>query len=190
MKNKWLIIGLIVLIFGGLTFWAVSDSNKTKAEEQERDKEIAEQQSKKKLVKSIDSYITAAANAVNSMSYGPMYNTKKLFYIPVSNLEEDSCVYLDKGGEDPFGKWKEAYVVVHFDDESFIYDYYFTFEDSVGYYLPLTKSDEILPSGDNIIKDDKHDWSKGSGTSITTQVGETGVDEDEIVILKAGSCKV
>ena len=109
------------------------------------------QSRKKTMVDSIQSFISAATTAVNEMSYGSLSDSTKSYWIPVSNKEEDSCIYLEKGGTDPFGEWAEAYVVVNYDATNFSYNYYFTFNDTAGYGMKLTKTDAILTNGNDIV---------------------------------------
>ena len=145
MKNKngfTLVELLAVIVILGLLM-AIAIPSVTKYITQSR---------KKTLVNSINSYITAVSTAVNDNEFGPLSDSRYFYYIPVSNDENYSCVSLEKGGTDPFGNWKEAYVVVHYDSANYSYDYYFTFIDDAGYGMELTKSDEIKPSGDGQIK--------------------------------------
>ena len=91
------------------------------------------QSRKKTLISSVDSYVTAVTTAVNDNEFGAMSKEDTMYYVPVSNEENNSCISLEKGGTNPFGNWKEAYVVVNYDAESYSYDYYFTFIDDAGY---------------------------------------------------------
>ena len=142
----------------------------------------------KTLTSSIDSFISSATNKVNNNDFGALSDNSTLFYIPVSNDETKSCVELEKGGSDPFGDWTEAYVVVHYVPDKFSYDYYFTFYDSAGYYMKLTESKNIRPSGADI--------QSGAGTfssTITKQkaVGSTDITGvTQIKKLKATACTV
>jgi prepilin-type N-terminal cleavage/methylation domain-containing protein len=105
----------------------------------------------KTLVNSIDGFIQGVTTAVNDNEFGALSNGDKLYYIPVSNEAEDSCISLEKGGTDPFGEWDEAYVVVHYDAAKYSYDYFFTFIDKAGYGMALTKSDAINTNGKQIV---------------------------------------
>ena len=109
------------------------------------------QSRKKTMVDSIQSFISAATTAVNEMSYGTLSDSTKSYWIPVSNEEGSSCIFLEKGGKDPFGTWKDAYVVVNYDATNFSYNYYFTFNDDAGYGMALTKTDAIKTNGDDIV---------------------------------------
>ena len=108
------------------------------------------QSRKKTLVNSIDSFITATTTAVNNNEFGALSNTEYLYYIPVSNVENNSCISLEKGGTNPFGDWNVTYVAVHYNPDKFSYDYYFTFYDKAGYGMPITKSDAINTSGSDL----------------------------------------
>ncbi|MBQ7105757.1 MAG: type II secretion system protein [Bacilli bacterium] len=144
MKNKkgfTLIELLAVIVILGLLM-AIAIPSVTKYITQSR---------KKTLVNSIDSFITSATTAVNNNEFGALSNQDIIYYIPVSNKAENSCISLEKGGTDPFGNWKEAYVAVNYNAEKYSYDYFFTFYDDAGYGMRLTKSDDIKPSGDGQI---------------------------------------
>ena len=141
------------------------------------------QSRKKTLVNSINSYISAVTTAVNdndweSVKFG---DSSKIYYIPVSNVEAESCVALEKGGKDPFGNWGKAYVAVHYNSELSSYDYYFTFYDDAGYGMPLTKSNDINAKGNDIVNPAKVDGDS-IGTQIKTSKGNiqyvSGTDAD------------
>ena len=91
------------------------------------------QSRKKTLISSIDSYVTAVTTAVNDNEFGALSNESVCYYVPVSNVEDKSCVALEKGGTDPFGNWLKAYVIVHYNADLYSYDYFFTFVDDGGY---------------------------------------------------------
>ena len=126
----------------------------------------------KTMTNSIDSFITSATNKVNNNDFGSGVYSGDLIYIKVSNEEDESCVELEKGGADPFGKWSEAYVVAHYNSERSSFDYY----DTAGYHMPLTESSKILPSGGSIKSGATQDFK----TNIKTQK-ITGGDELQVV---------
>ena len=95
------------------------------------------QSRKKTMISTIDNYSNAAISAVNDMDYGSLSNGNNMYYIPIE------CIHLEKGGKDPFGEWKEAYVVVNYRSDLYSYDYYFTFYDSAGYGMELTPLNDI-----------------------------------------------
>ena len=140
------------------------------------------QSRKKTLISSVDSYVTAVTTAVNDNEFGALSNGDILYYIPVSNEENNSCISLEKGGTDPFGNWKEAYVAVNYDADNYSYNYYFTFYDDAGYGMALTKIDEISASSNQITnpspvnKDDITLQSNGKAT--------------QTLVLVPSSCKV
>jgi prepilin-type N-terminal cleavage/methylation domain-containing protein len=124
----------------------------------------------KTLVTSIDGFIGAASVAVNDNDLGSMSDGNKIFYIPVNNKKDDSCVSLEKGGNDPFGEYVEAYVVVYYNAAEYKYDYYFTFIDSAGYGMKLTKSDEIKSNGKGqIVNPSPINPSTSASNTITSQ---------------------
>ncbi len=104
------------------------------------------QSRKKTLMKTIDNFITSAMTSTNDNDFGSMSDPNKIFYIPVHNEKDKSCVELEKGGKDPFGNWKEAYVVVAYNPDEYKYEYYFTFYDDSGYGMELTKLNDIKMS--------------------------------------------
>ena len=140
------------------------------------------QSRKKTLISSIDSYITAVTTAVNDNEFGPMSKEDTIYYVPVSDIESSSCVSLEKGGSDPFGNWKEAYVVVNYDAKKYSYDYYFTFYDDAGYGMELTKVGEISATG-NIITNP----SPVNAENITSQKNDRS---SNIKVLLPDSCKI
>ena len=73
-------------------------------------------------------YIDGVRNEVNSGKF-PVYDKEVTYYIP------GSCVTMEKGGDSPYGKWEDYYVVVTYDGSG--YDYYWTSRDetNTGIYL-------------------------------------------------------
>ena len=143
------------------------------------------QSRKKTMIDSIQSFISAATTAVNDMEFGPMSDQTKVYYIPVSNVESESCIHLEKGGTNPFGEWDKTYVIVHYNATSFSYDYYFTFFDKAGYGMVQTKSDAILTNGSDI-KNPAPDAVKADGNAILKQKAGRGTTN---YVLKTGSGK-
>ena len=140
------------------------------------------QSRKKTLISSVDSYVTAVTTAVNDNEFGAMSDQSIMYYIPVSNDEANSCVSLEKGGSDPFGNWKEAYVVVNYDAEKYSYDYYFTFYDDAGYGMELTEISKIDASSNMITNP-----SPVNAETIRLQKNDRA---SKTKVLVAGSCKV
>ena len=99
----------------------------------------------KTLVSTMDSYVTAVVNQVNNGEY-KFSDSTKVFAIPIE------CISLEKGGTNPFGNWMQAnetywaYVLVHYDNENYNYEYGFTFKDDAGYGLYPTRIDTITNS--------------------------------------------
>ena len=152
------------------------------------------QSRKKTMVDSIQSFISAATTAVNEMEFGSMSDQTKAYYIPVSNVQDESCISLEKGGTNPFGEWDKSYVIAHYDAKNFSYDYYFTFYDKNGYGMVQTKSDAILTNG-NDIKNPTTVTSANITTNATgTIIKYTNASGTEVnatpVVLTAPTCKV
>ena len=96
----------------------------------------------KTLVSTMDSYVTSVITQVNDGEY-KFSDSTKVYAIPIE------CIELEKGGQSPFGNWMQAnesywaYVLVHYDNVSYSYQYGFTFKDDAGYGLYPTLNSEI-----------------------------------------------
>ena len=110
----------------------------------------------KTLVSSMDSYVTAIVTQVNAGEY-KFSDSTKVFAVPIE------CISLEKGGTNPFGNWHQAndaywaYVLVHYDNENYNYEYGFTFKDDAGYGLYPTKFDLIT---NDLVRTGYEDLSK------------------------------
>lgn len=89
---------------------------------------------KKAYVITAKEYVTAVRNKVNNLEYEFM-DTDTTYYVPIS------CVNLEKGGDSPFGEWRDAYVIVVYDGNS--YQYYWTSLDSSGYKVDITNVNDL-----------------------------------------------
>ena len=104
---------------------------------------------RKTLVKTIDSYIQAVITQVNNAEYR-FSDSSRVYAVPIE------CISLEKGGKNPFGDWMQAnddywaYVLVHYDNINYNYEYGFTFKDSAGYGMYPTKTSQILEDGNQI----------------------------------------
>ena len=82
---------------------------------------------KNSYIDTANAYVNAVVVKVNEGSL-PMYDTNRLYLIPVGNNDALSCVSLESGGASPFSKYYNyAYVAVHYTGDS--YDYWFLGED-------------------------------------------------------------
>ena len=96
----------------------------------------------KTLVSTMDSYVTSVITQVNDGEY-TFSDSTKVYAIPIE------CIELEKGGQSPFGNWMQAnesywaYVLVHYDNVSYSYQYGFTFKDDAGYGLYPTINSKI-----------------------------------------------
>ena len=96
----------------------------------------------KTLTTTMDSYVTAVVTKVNDGDY-KFSDSSKIYAIPIE------CIELEKGGQSPFGNWHQAneaywaYVLVHYDNINYNYEYGFTFKDDAGYGLYPTINDKI-----------------------------------------------
>lgn len=145
-----IIIGLILII---LSSFITKDKDKNadnNSNSSANDDKFLISEKKKTTMNTINSFINYVTININNMEYGALSNPDVLYYIPVSNIAENSCVTLERGGSDSLGNWEEAYVVVSYDVDYFSYNYYFTFYDDAGYGVELTKRDDFLKDGSNI----------------------------------------
>ena len=138
---------------------------------------------------------SAVATAVNDNDWETSFgDPTKIYYIPVTDVEADSCVALEKGGKDPFGKWLEAYVAVHYNSAQSSYDYYFTFRDDAGYGMALTKSNNINAKGNDIVNPVPDVAKEGEITKQTAGLTYKNASDEvvpvEVVVLTAsnGTC--
>lgn len=161
-----MIILIIVIVVGILVFISNKDSSKENKDNKEPNNEYLEI-NKKEMISTISSYMSAATSEVNYNAYGPLSNQDILYYIPVSNVSNDSCIYLEKGGLSTLGNWKKAYVVVSYHEPTYSYDYYFTFITEAGYEMPLIKSSKIKSDGSQITKSNRLNEN-----NITSQLNE------------------
>lgn len=111
-------------------------------------------------------YIEGIRNKVNSSEISA-YDVDSTYYIPAS------CVQLENGGESPYGKWLEYYVVVTYD--GFGYNYYWTSRDDSNQGIYLTHQGSL--NNDSIKTDVK---------SICTDIG---IGDRSTIILVGNSCK-
>ena len=112
-------------------------------------------------------YIDGVRNKINASEI-PVYDKETTYYIP------GSCVSMEKGGNSPYGDWKEYYVVVTYDGTS--YDYYWTSRDETNTGIYLTYQD--LLDVDRI---------ENNVTSISTNIG---VGDREKILLLKDSCSI
>lgn len=111
-------------------------------------------------------YVSGARNKVNSAEI-PLYDTSITYYIPTN------CISLESGGDSPFGKFTDSYVVVTYDGNG--YDYYWTSKDS--------SNMGVLLASENLLNNNK---VLSGITSVDTSVGVG--ERDKILILN--DCEV
>ena len=95
---------------------------------------------KNSYIDTASSYVSAVVVKVNE-GVLPLFDTNRLYLIPVGNDENLSCVSLESGGASPFSKvYNYAYVAVHYTGDS--YDYWFLSEDGSlqGFEITPTKT--------------------------------------------------
>lgn len=106
---------------------------------------------KSAYITTAEQYIGGARNKINAAEI-PMYDIDATYYLPAS------CITLEKGGDSPYGKFVDAYIVVTYD--GFGYDYYWTSRDETNTGILLT--DEKLLTEDRV---------QPGITSISTEIG-------------------
>ena len=121
----------------------------------------------KTLTTTMDSYVTAIVNQVNNGEY-KFSDSTKVFAVPIE------CVSLEKGGTNPFGNWYQAnsnywaYVLVHYDNVNYNYEYGFTFKDDAGYGLYPTINSKIENSMVRTGYDDLNQPKDGLATEFVS----------------------
>ena len=124
-------------------------------------------------------YVSAVVTKVNEGSL-PMFDTNRLYLIPVGNDDTLSCVSLESGGASPFSKtYSYAYVAVHYTGDS--YDYWFLGEDGSkqGFAATASKTLEkasrtLVLSGMEEVTELKNSYSTVDGNgNVTPATGFT-----------------
>ena len=144
-------------------------------------------------------FMDEVAIKTNQMQTFKFTNPDIAYYVPVSNIESNSCISLERGGQSPFGEWVKAYVVVIYDNVNQNYNYYFTALDTAGYGVDLisyadfntddikASSDVIFPkSGDMISLDRQYVVALGnpsdcSSFEIADYSDVVTIDKNELV---------
>ena len=80
-------------------------------------------------------YVASVVNKVNALYYNFM-DDDTTYYVPIS------CIPLEKGGDSPFGEWRDAYVIVTYNGVEG-HTYYWTSLDSSGYKVEITDVNEL-----------------------------------------------
>jgi len=105
---------------------------------------------KNSYVDTAQQYINAVITKVNEGNIS-MFDTKRLYLVPVGNDTTVSCVSLESGGASPFSKYYQyAYVAVHYTGTG--YDYWFLSEDGANQGFETTSSKDLEKSGKNLVK--------------------------------------
>ena len=90
---------------------------------------------RKAYITTAGQYVNGARNKVNSLEYS-FLDEDTTYYVPIK------CIPLEKGGESPFGEWRDAYVIVTYNGRDG-YSYYWTSLDSSGYKVEITNVDDL-----------------------------------------------
>ena len=222
--NKAIIVVMILIVISGgclialiININSAKDDVEEKSEESKKeennDEELLESQ-KQEYLDSGASFINAVIKKVNNQGSADgltLTDPSKVYYIPVSNDPEYSCVLLEKGGKTPYGSWWKtstaevkttvpvdadssfAYVVVVMNDEGTKYSYGFVAKDTAKHAFDLTKEgtpawnkENVKPSGTITMPDD------GDPVTLPAElkVGNSATDLDTVyyVVDKLGAC--
>ena len=153
---------------------------------------------KSTYISSGSSYMTAVSLMVNDADGITVNDTSKVYFIPVSNDAEYSCVKLEKGGKTPFGSWWTetddpdktpiptdtasafAYVMVVMNDEGTSYSYAFVARDTAKYEFP-TRQEGVVGAGEgtDAYKKEYVEPTPATKIAMPTATGET-VDFDTL----------
>lgn len=118
---------------------------------------------KSTYVSQAEGYINGVINMISSKEITTR-RKDTTYYIPIE------CIEIDKGGyESPYGEWKEAYVVVTYNEKE--YNYYWTSTDETGMGILLTHREKLT-----------EDSVKADINSISTNVGVG--DRDKIMVFR------
>ena len=164
-----IILGLLLLLNSNNTKCNVDDALiPDKNEEKKEDLKMK----KLELAKSIQNIVLEVTIAVNNREYGTLSNPANIYYIPISNLYENSCILTEGTLKVPFTSDDEAYVVVQYDAYTYKFNYYFTFNKKDGYGMELTDVSNIINEYDSKILNPIPENAKSE--NITKQiVGES-----------------
>lgn len=121
---------------------------------------------KEAYVLSVKEIANGVSQKVNSGEY-PFFDKDVTYYIPFD------CAETENNNASPFGKWKDAYILVNYNGDG--YDYYFTGYDEVGYgttdIVPIKTLDkDLINPGQNNLNNKR------------------GVARDNIGIIDRNSC--
>ena len=127
---------------------------------------------KNSYIDTANAYVSAVVVKVNEGSL-PMYDTSRLYLIPVGNDDTVSCVSLESGGASPFSKYYNyAYVAVHYTGDS--YDYWFLSEDGSLQGFEATPTKTLEKASRTLVQSGMKDidtLSKKYGKYTTTSTG-------------------
>ncbi len=118
---------------------------------------------KNSYIDTASSYVSAVVVKVNE-GVLPLFDTNRLYLIPVGNDEKLSCVSLESGGASPFSKvYNYAYVAVHYTGDS--YDYWFLSEDGSLQGFEMTPTKTLETAKKDLVKSGMKTISTLGGTS-------------------------
>jgi len=146
----FIIIAFVIAIVGSFYFIFFFDSDENNNIEHNNNMTNYEE-NEKMLIYSIDNMIVTVVSNNNDNNYGSMFDATILYYVPVSNVKENSCIQLERGVDNPLGSWNKAYVAVLFNPDEYSFSYYFTFNNKSGYGMTLTEQSKINYNA-NLIK--------------------------------------
>ncbi len=120
---------------------------------------------KNSYVDTAQQYINAVVTKVNEGNIS-MFDTKRLYLVPVGNDDTVSCVSLESGGASPFSRYyKYAYVAVHYTGTG--YDYWFLAQDGANQGFKTESSKNLEKSGKSLVLSNM----KTPNTNLTNMYG-------------------
>ena len=130
---------------------------------------------KNSYIDTASSYISAVVVKVNEGQL-PMFDTDRLYLIPVGNNAELSCVGLESGGASPFHKeYDYAYVAVRYTGDS--YDYWFLAQDKSKQGFAITETKKLEKATKDLVLSGMN--------NISTLITSYSVEDDDGI--KAGT---
>ena len=113
-------------------------------------------------------FVKSAINLINSGKHD-VYDPNTTYYIP------SKCLPLESGGDSPYGKLTDAYVLVIYDGDTF--NYYWESVDSTGTGFKITAADDLNEDRVKV------------GLSRTIDTSKSVMGRDQVKIMRKGDCQ-
>ena len=103
-----------------------------------------EKDKKREFAKTASYYIKNAKLDYSDSSLSKIEDETILILMPVGNMSDTTCVYLETGGASPYSQtWKYAYVAMIYSKRNHMFDYYFVGIDGEGNGIKFASDDEL-----------------------------------------------